>query len=47
VPDITEEEIAEVTAVLRSGCVTTEPRTAQFEREFREYIGAAHVASTA
>ncbi len=38
-PSIGEEEISEVVATLRSGWVTTGPRTAQFEHEFREYIG--------
>ena len=38
-PSIGEEEINEVVATLRSGWVTTGPRTAQFEHEFREYIG--------
>ena len=41
-PDIGEEEIAEVVAALRSGWITSGPRVAQFEREFREYTGAAH-----
>jgi dTDP-4-amino-4,6-dideoxygalactose transaminase len=41
-PDIGEEEIAEVVAALRSGWVTSGPRVAQFEREFLEYTGAAH-----
>jgi dTDP-4-amino-4,6-dideoxygalactose transaminase len=36
------EEIAEVAAALRSGWITSGPRVAQFEREFREYTGAAH-----
>lgn len=40
VPDIGEEEIAEVVATLRSGWLTTGERTAQFEREFREYTAA-------
>ena len=38
-PDITEEEIAEVCAALRSGWITTGPRTKQFEKEISEYIG--------
>jgi dTDP-4-amino-4,6-dideoxygalactose transaminase len=42
IPDIGEEEIAEVVATLRSGWLTSGPRTSQFEREFREYMGAAH-----
>jgi dTDP-4-amino-4,6-dideoxygalactose transaminase len=42
VPDIGEEEIAEVAATLRSGWLTSGARTAQFEREFREYTQAAY-----
>ncbi len=41
-PTIGEEEIAEVVATLRSGWLTTGPRTAQFEREFRAYVQAPH-----
>lgn len=37
---IGEEEIQEVVAALRSGWITTGPRTAQFEREFAEYVQA-------
>jgi dTDP-4-amino-4,6-dideoxygalactose transaminase len=39
-PAIGEEEIAEVAAALRSGWITTGPRTAQFERDFAGYLGA-------
>lgn len=42
VPSIGEEEIAEVVDTLRSGWLTTGRRTEQFEREFREYVGAPH-----
>jgi dTDP-4-amino-4,6-dideoxygalactose transaminase len=42
VPDIGEEEIAEVVAALRSGWITSGPRAAQFEKEFRAYVGAPH-----
>jgi dTDP-4-amino-4,6-dideoxygalactose transaminase len=38
-PDIGEAEIAEVVACLRSGWITTGPKTAQFEKAFAEYIG--------
>ncbi len=36
-PDITEEEIQEVADVLRSGWITTGPKTKQFEREVADY----------
>ncbi len=42
VPSIGDEEVREVEAVLRSGWLTTGPRTAQFEKEFGEYVGAPH-----
>jgi len=41
-PTIGEEEIAEVADTLRSGWITSGPKTAQFEAEFRTYVGAAH-----
>jgi len=41
-PTIGEEEIAEVVACLRSGWLTSGPRTAQFEKEFRAYVQASH-----
>jgi dTDP-4-amino-4,6-dideoxygalactose transaminase len=40
-PAIGEEEIAEVVACLRSGWITSGPRTAQFEKEFAARHGAA------
>ena len=43
-PDIGEEEIAEVVDPLRSGWLTTGPKTKQFEREFAEFIGTDVVA---
>ena len=36
-PDITEEEICEVADTLRSGWVTTGPRTKEFEKEIASY----------
>ena len=38
-PDITESEIEEVAAALRSGWITTGPRTKELERRIAEYIG--------
>lgn len=37
-PDITEEEIQEVSEALRSGWITTGPRTKQFEKDICEYL---------
>jgi len=42
IPSIGEEEISEAAAALRSGWLTTGPRTAQFEREFKEYVHVSH-----
>ncbi|MDA8164738.1 MAG: aminotransferase class I/II-fold pyridoxal phosphate-dependent enzyme [Desulfobacteraceae bacterium] len=39
-PSISEEEIAAVAEVLRSGWITTGPKSAEFEKEFRGYCGA-------
>lgn len=36
-PDITEQEIAEVVDTLRSGWITTGPKTKKFEKEIAEY----------
>ena len=41
-PLITDEEIAEVTEVLRSRWIGTGPRTARFEQEFAAYTGARY-----
>jgi len=38
-PEIGEEEIAEVVSALRSGWVTTGPKTRQFELDFGRYLG--------
>ena len=40
-PDISEEEILEVAAALRSGWITTGPRTKQLEKEIAAYVGTA------
>ena len=39
-PDISEQEITEVAAALRSGWITTGPRTKQLEKEIASYVGA-------
>jgi len=39
-PSIGEEEIAEVVDSLRSGWITTGPKTKRFEKEFSAYVGA-------
>jgi dTDP-4-amino-4,6-dideoxygalactose transaminase len=41
-PDLTENEIEEVTAVLKSGWLTSGPRVRRFEREFADAVGASH-----
>lgn len=38
-PEIGEEEIAEVVSSLRSGWVTTGPKAKQFEQDFSEWLG--------
>ena len=43
-PDITEEEIAEVVDALKSGWITTGPKTKRFEKELAEYMGTSKVA---
>src|SRR5438309_5221869 len=42
-PAIGEEEVAAVAETVRSGWLTTGPRTAELEERFREYLGARHV----
>src|SRR5919201_4577268 len=46
-PAVGEEEIAAVAATLRSGWLTTGPRTAELERRLAEYLGARHVVAVA
>ena len=38
-PDITEEEIQEVCQALRSGWITTGPKTKEFERQVAAFCG--------
>lgn len=38
-PDITDAEIEEVIKVMKSGWITTGPRTKEFERKIAEYVG--------
>jgi len=42
-PEIGEEEIAEVADSLRSGWLTTGPKTKRFETEFAEFLGDANL----
>jgi dTDP-4-amino-4,6-dideoxygalactose transaminase len=42
-PAVDEEEIAAVADTLRSGWLTTGPRTAELEARMREYLEASHV----
>ena len=44
-PELTESEIEAVVATLRSGWLTTGPRTAEFERAFAEAVGAKHAVA--
>lgn len=40
-PDITNAEIAEVVKAMKSGWITTGPRTKLFERKIAEYAGTS------
>ena len=44
-PSLGEEEIGEVVACLRSGWLTTGPRTKQFEAEFAQQVGGKHAVA--
>ncbi len=44
-PNITEAEIDEVVAALRSGWLTTGPRVKRFEEEFAAAVGAPHAVA--
>ena len=46
-PEIGEEEIAEVVDTLRSGWVTTGPKTKRFEEDFTAFLGEASLHSMA
>jgi dTDP-4-amino-4,6-dideoxygalactose transaminase len=41
-PDVGDDEIREVTEVLRSGWITTGPKVRQLEQELAAYVGARH-----
>ncbi len=44
-PDVTQREIDEVCDTLRSGWLTTGPKTRRFEEAFAEYAGARHAVA--
>src|ERR671929_136938 len=46
-PAVGDEEVAAVAETIRSGWLTTGPRTAELEQRFAEYVGARHVVATA
>ncbi len=41
-PDIGDDEIAEVVDTLKSGWITTGPKTRRFEEDFSAFLGASH-----
>jgi dTDP-4-amino-4,6-dideoxygalactose transaminase len=43
-PDMSEAEIEQVAEVLRSGWITTGPKTKEFERQIAAYVGTAKAA---
>lgn len=43
-PDITDAEIEEVVKAMKSGWITTGPRTKEFERKIAEYVGVNKAA---
>ncbi|HZB22507.1 MAG TPA: DegT/DnrJ/EryC1/StrS family aminotransferase [Gaiellaceae bacterium] len=46
-PAVGDEEVAAVAETIRSGWLTTGPRTAELERRFAEYVGAEHAVALA
>ena len=46
-PSISEDDIAAVDAVLRSGWITTGPKCAEFENRFGEYVGSTGAVALA
>src|SRR5438067_7499463 len=46
-PAIGDEEVEAVAETLRSGWLTSGPRTAELEERFAEYLGARHVLAVA
>jgi dTDP-4-amino-4,6-dideoxygalactose transaminase len=46
-PALGEEEVAAVAETLRSGWLTTGPKTAELEQRFAEYVGAEHAVAVA